>query len=62
MIKKLNQHTLKETMNICFEMEELYFSLPFNERLKLVIYIYNLLSNPKQNKTNIPVRMSEVIL
>lgn len=53
MIKNINSEMLKEAMDICFEMEECYFTIPFNERLKIVFYIYNLLSEYRtisQNK------------
>ncbi|MBF0318781.1 MAG: hypothetical protein HQL01_03100 [Nitrospirae bacterium] len=47
MLKKLHQRILKEAMVVCLETEDLYFSHPLKERMKVVLYIYNLCHKSK---------------
>ncbi|KWT78302.1 MAG: hypothetical protein H7843_08740 [Nitrospirota bacterium] len=47
MLKQLHQKILKEAMVVCLETEDLYFSHPLNERIKVVLYIYNLCKKSK---------------
>ncbi|MBF0458431.1 MAG: hypothetical protein HQK99_11115 [Nitrospirae bacterium] len=47
MLKQLQQKILKEAMLVCLETEDLYFSHPLRERIKVVLYIYNLCHKSK---------------
>ncbi|MCG6553568.1 MAG: hypothetical protein L7F77_14690 [Candidatus Magnetominusculus sp. LBB02] len=47
MLKQLQPKILKEAMLVCLETEELYFSHPLKERIKVVLYIYNLCNRCK---------------
>jgi hypothetical protein len=47
MLKRLHKRILKEAMLVCLETEDLYFSHPLKERIKVVLYIYNLCHKSK---------------